>query len=82
MPQIGDVTGCPHPTLWRGPVHTQRGHNNPPRHILVQGPKVDHKLLLGYAHWDSFGRVMPPTYCSPDHPPAEAGGAQGCLLPS
>jgi len=29
-----------------------------------------------------FLLMMPPTYLSPDHPPAEAGGAQGCLLPS
>ena len=80
MPQIGDITDCPHPTLRLGPVHTQRGHNNPPQHILAQGPEVDHKLLLSHAHRDTLGGVMPPTRLPPDHPLAETGGAQGGLL--
>ena len=42
---------------------------------------MDHKLLLGYAHWDTFGGVLPSTRLPPDHPPAEAGGAQGSLIP-
>jgi len=82
MPQIGDFTDCPYPTLRLGPVHAQRGHDNPPRQILAQGSKVDHKLLLSHAHRDTLGGVMPPTLLPPGHPPAKAGGAQGGLLPS
>jgi len=42
---------------------------------------VDHELLLSHAHRDTLGGVLPPTCLPPDHPPAEAGGAQGGLLP-
>ena len=81
MPQIGDITNCPYPTLRRGSVHPERGNDNPPRYILAQGPEVDHKLLLSYAHRDTFLGVLPPTRLPPDKPPAETGSAQGCLLP-
>ena len=82
MPQIGDITNCPHPTLRRRPLYTQRGNNNPRRYILAQGPEVDHKLLLSQAHRDSVGGVVPPTNLPPDHPPAKACGAQDCLFRS
>jgi len=82
MPQIGIIINCPHPTLRLGLVHARCKHNNPPRHILAQGPEVDHKLLLSYAHRDTLGGVLPPTRLLPDHPPEVAGDAQGGLLPS
>ena len=81
MPQTGDISDCPHPPLRCGSVHTQRGHNHPPRYVLAQGPEVDHKLLLSYAHRDTFGGVVPPTRFPPGHPPAKAGGAHGGLFP-
>jgi len=81
MPQIGNVTRRPHPALRRGPVYMQRGYDSPPRYILAPGPEVDHKLLLSYAHRDTFGGVLPPGRLPPDRPPAEAGGTQGSLLP-
>jgi len=42
---------------------------------------VDHKLLLGYAHRDTLGGVLPPTCLPPDRPPAKTGSSQGGLLP-
>jgi len=63
MSEIGDIIGCPHPTLRCRPIHPPRGHDSPPRYILAQGPKVDHKLFISYAHRHPFGGVMSPA-CS------------------
>ena len=82
MPSARNVLGRPHPTGWGRPLHTQRGRNGAPQHLLAKSPEMDYELLLSYSHRDSHGGILPPPGRPPDLPTAESRGGSSRLLPA
>ena len=81
MLQAHNILGRPDPTVWGGPLPTQRRCHGAPKHLLAQSPEMDHELLFSHPYRDPCSGILPPPGRPPDLSALKIGGASGCLLP-